>query len=508
MEQQYFQDNERLEVDSREKYEVLVSAIQQFNCLESIVAVKNFIRKMHEQKRSFFTFRGQQMGFHVFPFIIDLILKHSSSFNSPKRLDETFITWLIERYVKLPEIITLQSGAKGMDKYAPEWWIRTAFEQIPYQEMTRTLIPRTLFLYKDIPNSNIKEHHKFVSVRNEVLQRQFRVTLDDLLLCTFSLGVIANSCDRFQENLKCEIDWLRPYLESPALPIIRSHFTLSREDYVSKAKARFSGKYSYLRTEPKLILDFPIVKFDDYYVAPEPRFLMTRVTKKLHDLFYQYFIDNKKLQDYSSTFGNVFKDYIGLLLKECFGTRNVFDLDTLISEKSKKADWLVIKDETAVLFECKAYRYNYNLKRTGSLDLLREFVEERIGYALIQLDESLQEVQKMGTTEPKFANIGRVHKIIVLEEDFYLANALVDFLQNDPIVRKIEREQIQIISMLELETVLLSNYSNDLDSIFTSKIDGPNRKLSLDFHLRQLPNFKTDKNNILDKTLDNYLHRE
>lgn len=508
MKQQFLNDRERLEIDAREKYEVLVNTIQQFDCLQSIVALKRFIKNMHEQKKSFFVFRGQQMGFHVFPFLIDLVLKYSTSTNSPVKLDEETIMWLIERYVKLPEIITLPSGAKEMDKYAPEWYIRTAFEQLTYQEMTRTLVPRILYLYEKIPNANSNKFFKFINVRNEVLRRQFRVTLDDLLLCTLALAAIANANDRFQDYLDCKIDWLKKYLESPAMPIVRSQFTLSLDEYGWKAKKQFSGKYSYIRTEPKLILDFPIVKIDNFYIAPEPRLLVTRVTKRLHDSFYQYFIDNNKLQDYSSTFGDVFKDYIGLLLKECFGTENVFDLDTLISEKSKKADWLVIKDETAVLFECKAYRYNYNLKRTGSLDLLREFVEERIGYALIQLDESLQEVQKMGTTEPKFANIGRVHKIIVLEEDFYLANALVDFLQNDPIVRKIEREQIQIISMLELETVLLSNYSNDLDSIFTSKIDGPNRKLSLDFHLRQLPNFKTDKNNILDKTLDNYLHRE
>ena len=508
MKQRFLNDTERLEIDARGKYEVLVNTIQQFDCLQSIVALKRFIKNMHEQKKSFFVFRGQQMGFHVFPFLIDLVLKHSTSTNSPVKLDEETIMWLIERYVKLPEIITLPSGAKEMDKYAPEWYIRTAFEQLTYQEMTRTLVPRILYLYEKIPNANSDKFFKFINVRNEVLRRQFRVTLDDLLLCTLALAEIANANDRFQDYLDCKIDWLKKYLESPAMPIVRSQFTLSLDEYAWKAKRQFSGKYSYIRTEPKLILDFPIVKINDYYIAPEPRLLVTRVTKHLHDSFYQYFIDNGKLQDYSSTFGDVFKDYVGLLLKECFETENVFDLDVLIKGNTKRADWMVIRDNTAVLFECKACRYSKELKKTGSLKLMRDFISKNIAPALTQLDESEQQLKKMGRVLPKLSEIRRTHRILIFEEDFYFSNALSDFIANDSILLKLEKENVQIISMLELETLLLSNYSNDLVSVFTSKVDGPNRKLSFDFHLRQLPNFKTSKNNILDQTFEKYTRRK
>lgn len=499
-------DIARLETLAKESYNVMAALVTNCGCEASLIYLKRFIKRMRSQKESVFTFRGQKMGFHVFPFISDLIIRHCTILMPTMLLDDNAIVSLIKRYHDFPEMLQLPLGRKNLDRYVPEWYIRTAFEQLSLQEMTSTLIPRALYYFREIPRLNPKRHRKFIKVVDEVIDVQFRVNLDDLLLCAFSLGAIANTADRFKDILSTDMRWMKPYIESDAMPIVRSHLTLSRDDYIRHAKSQFSGSYTYIRTEPQTILSYPIINLGEYDIVTDPHLLLARVTKHLHDSVYQYFIDNNRIQEYSSAFGEVFKDYIGILLKECYGCKNVFDLDEIDILEGRRADWLVIAGDHAGIFECKAQRYPKDLKRTGSLDILSSFFSERIGSALEQVNATESQWQKITDTIPQVKKAINICKIIVLEEHFQFANVVADFLPNNSIINEIKKSKTHIASTLDLETVLCSNYSSDFAHVFADWFGNLAESPTLEQHVRKLPKFNFNEDNILDRTFNNFFH--
>lgn len=499
-------NNDRLEVLSKEAYEVMANEIANYGCKESLILIKRFIRKMNMQKRTIFEFRGQAMGFHVFPLFIDLIIRYGTMLTPTKRLDGNTIEWLFGKYVDFPEIMLVDKSEANKNRYVSEYWLRSAFEQLTIQEMSRNLVQRMLYLYVTIPNSNPDKHKPFIDAISEVLANQFRVTLDDILYCTFTLGAIAESADQFQEKLLTEVDWMKPYVESDAMGIVRSMLTLSKDNYIIKAKEQFAGEYKYARTDPHIIYRYPIIKLDEYYICPYPKMLLNIMTKNIHGLINQYFLDNNKLQEFSGVFGNVFKDYIGLLLKECYGSENVYDIDQLPEIKTRKADWLVIKDNLVGIFECKALRYPRELKRTGSLDILESFVNSKFPDAIEQLVQTERSWPIIKETLNNIDNDVQIYKYMVIEENMQLVNVLSNFLPENGVITKLQKEHILIVTPYDLETLVSSNYADNFLDTFIKWRENIGNCPTLHQHIQELPGFSHDKNNFLDNKFREYFH--
>lgn len=500
MDKQFHDDYERLKVLSKEAYGVMAHAVSRYHYFESLVLVKHILSQLRKDKKSFVIVEGQPIGFHVFPFIIDIIIKHASFLPSEQKIGHNILAWLNSRYVHYPDMLQLETGKREINKYVPEWLIKSSFEQLTIQEMNVTLIPRILFLYEEIPKKNRNKFIAFISVRDEVLRNQFRVNLDDFLLCAFSLGAIAATADRFEEKIKTEIDWMKPYIESDAFHLVRSQLSITREEYKKRADLSFSGNFVNIKTEPLIFYDYPILKEDNYYIAPDPHMILTRVTRGLHDSIYQYFIDNGRIQDYASTFGEVFKEYVGLLLKEIFQPENVYDLDSIESE-GKKADWLAIHENYAFIFECKAQKYPKEMKQTGSLDILTSFIEKKIKPAIDQIENSAKNMKSDFNIKQEFNKINTIKKYLVFEEHFQFANSLKDFLPEDKTLDYIEKKEIEILSLLDLETIVYSNYIHDIKNVFLKKFQ------SQEQNVRKLPGFSFTEDNILKKKFDAFFHR-
>lgn len=501
-------DSKRLEILAKEAYDVLADRISYFNCEDSLIALKRFIKSMRSQRGAIFSFRGQTMGYHVFPFFIDLIVKYSTSLNSNRKFDDDTIAWLIDKHVNFPEMMQLKTGELNINKYVPEWLIRNGFEQLGFQEMTRTLIPRTLFLYLDIPKSAPTRHFKFIEAIEKVVNRQFKVSLEEVLLCTFTLGAIANSSDRFKGELTTDIEWMKPFLESDTLRIVRNHLTLSREKYQKKAKSEFSGNYTYIRTEPLLILRYPIIQYGEYYICPDYQLLLSRVTKLLHSWVYEYFVENGIEKEYPALFGEIFKEYIGILLKCCYGNENVHDIDELTVLSGKKADWVVISDDKAAIVECKFLRYPIELKETGNLDILESFIEKRISPAFEQLTHTESQWPLIITEIPNAKNVKLIHKIILIEDHFELGNRIIEFIPENEVISSLVKSGTQLMSVLELETIVTSNYANKFDPVINDKTHSSNRLFSYNRYIQTLSNFAHDENNILDQKFNNFFRRD
>jgi len=300
---------------------------------------------------------------------------------------------------------------------------------------------------------------------------------------------------------------MKPYVESDAMPIVLSQLSLSRTQYCKLADEQFSGTYTYIRTEPHLIFRYPIVEFDKYHICPDPHLLLDRMTKLLHRSVYQYFVDNGKLQEYAGTFGEVYKDYIGILLKDCYGEANVLDLDQIVDCGGRKADWVVTLGNVAAIIECKAQRYPRELSRSGNMDTLESFVNERIGPAFEQLRQTEKQWHVIQDGFPLAKVVNRILKFIVFEEHFHFANVIADFLPHNTVTRELGDSDTHIISTLDLEIVASSNYRSDFSSVFIGWLDRISDFPALHQHVQNLPDFEFTDDNFLEKKFNEFFHK-
>ena len=502
-------DEDRLEISAAESYRLIADVLAKYACMDSLIQLKRFIKDLRAQRRATFTFRGQTMGYHVFPFIADMIVRHCTTFLVPRaRMDENRFAWLIDKYVNFPDPLLLPNAAANLDKHVPEWFIRSAFEQLSRQEGNRSLVPRVLYLYDIIPKRDPSRHGKFIQTRDQVFGRQFRVSLHDLLLCTSALAAISSRADLLSDTLDTDIEWMKDRLQSDAMPIIRSQLTLTRDQYIEKFNVSFDQKYAYIKTTAPVIQWYPIVQFGQGCIVPDPHYLLDRVTRLLDNSFFQFHEDNDILQDYTGTFGEVFKEYIGQLLKECFGDENVIDLDCIGNLSLRRADWLVLSGRAAAIVECKSMRYPKLLKKTGDLNILTAFLDNNLAPALEQLEQTEQQWESIALQVPLARQVEEFYRFVVVQEHLEFVNRLSDFLTNSDTVRRCWETNTHIFSVLDLETAVMSNYAHDFRALFVAQVTSNPERIALDTRIRKLPGFQFTGDNFLDRKLNEYFHRE
>ena len=139
---------------------------------------------------------------------------------------------------------------------------------------------------------------------------------------------------------------------------------------------------SYILYEFNPLKKRPLIQIrTDRWVAPNPALIIDRVTT---GIFYDLLdVDHKDFTDY---FGIVFQEYIGDLLKSVCLSENVLQEQEYGSKRAKKkgpADWTVIDEDFALLFECKSFIPNLDfISIAGKQDI--NAYAERIADAIEQ----------------------------------------------------------------------------------------------------------------------------
>lgn len=166
----------------------------------------------------------------------------------------------------------------------------------------------------------------------------------------------------------------------------------------------------------------PIIDGDNRYsylkgknVVPNVEALISKITKGIYWDLRDYY-RKKDSQDFLNSFGDLFKDYVGRILKNYFGENNVVDLDIYKEKnsiKGKIADWLICLDEIELLIECKSSLLSQKVKQTFIPEVFQKWcIDSKFSKAVDQLLETDKVLSK---TEKKRYNV------IVILEDLYLA---------------------------------------------------------------------------------------
>ena len=268
----------------------------------------------------------------------------------------------------------------------------------------------------------------------------------------------------------------------------------------------YTDDYSFFKLRRKVIEEFPILSVEGGNIAPNPFMIIDKVATRLHESFRAFFEQNNKLDDYTGPWGEVYKEYIGMLLKDCFGGTAVFDLDNILTDNMKKGDWLVQMDDCVALFECKAHGFAAELRSSGKLSVLDSFIEGRIAPALKQLLSTESRWPKIEAALNLPKGKQRIHKFVVLWDGFYFANVLSDFLPQNATLHALEVSGTLILSTLDLETLSFGNCSSKFGSIIDQWRDKIASRPTLWRFLRELPTYKPREDSMLNTVYKDFMY--
>jgi hypothetical protein len=135
---------------------------------------------------------------------------------------------------------------------------------------------------------------------------------------------------------------------------------------------------------------------------------------------------NSYKEEFSRYFGHLLGEYVGIVL------RNSVRPSTLVSEddirktypgkKGKVPDWAVVDGTTAVLFECKATRFNRRALVTGDEDAVNDSLKQVIK-GLKQMDEFAKACRAKRPGLERFHGCTEFKPVLTTPEPLYLVNS-------------------------------------------------------------------------------------
>lgn len=160
-------------------------------------------------------------------------------------------------------------------------------------------------------------------------------------------------------------------------------------------------------------------------------------------------------QTFSNYFGYVLEEYLKEILNHCINSEIFVDIrDLSIDNEIKYPDYAIIDGSTALIFECKATKFNLPAQTIASKKAVNDSLKQ-VKKGLIQLDTFIKACKSKLPSLHQFHHCTIFKPILVSLEPLYLINS-VDFrnhvnelLKNEGVVNLDWR----IFSIGELETL-------------------------------------------------------
>ncbi|MEL6402298.1 MAG: hypothetical protein AAFR26_24965, partial [Cyanobacteria bacterium J06626_4] len=191
----------------------------------------------------------------------------------------------------------------------------------------------------------------------------------------------------------------------------------------------------------------------DFIHAPVPELVASRIST---GIFYQMY--NAYGTEFSQYFGFIFEYYVGLVLKECLLSEQLFSESDIRefypTEKGKLPDWVIVDGSTLLLFECKATRFSRAAQAIAS--------EDSVNNSLAQVKKGLKQLASfISDCKAKIPELQRFHgcsefrpALVSLEPLFLINNDFFREYINDLLAaEKVTGLDWQILSINEIEAL-------------------------------------------------------
>jgi hypothetical protein len=369
---------------------------------------------------------------------------------------------LVSDYLLADSITFYQEIHDNFIKSNPVFLIlRVVYSQFPFNVSRFSQFSRPMLLYYEIPNSLSGQK----GIPSFDLQKEFEnlngVSIPEFISVGFVVSAFASNNFTFSLNLFENVR-----LQGINLPdnkVISQVIDQLSGDQIKlnnlykrrKISDRRFRMYDFnpLREHP-LILPCRgrgFVKSDqDFICAPVPTLIEERISI---GIYYQLF--NNYKQKFADYFGYILEEYLKIVLNNSITSEVFADIRNLsIDNNIKSPDYAIIEGSIALIFECKATKFNLPAQTIASEEAVNDSLKQ-VKKGLIQLDTFIKACKSKLPSLHQFHHCTIFQPILVSLEPLYLINS-VDFrnhvnelLRNESIVNL----DWKIFSIGELEVL-------------------------------------------------------
>ena len=347
--------------------------------------------------------------------------------------------------------------------------LRLTYLQFPLQEKPFQGFSRSIALYSQLAANRMLPNGKSLT---EAFCALYGIDVLDFIMIGFLL---------YSVSLQDARTFTLSSIVNSALPIDPKCFNeenvkavLSR---ISADRKLFSKVHEQTRERDKAftkyefnpLLKYPIVALESEYLAPVPDLLLDRVTQGIYYDGLDNFREEGPKNDFAATFGHVFEDYVGELLKAEYGPEKVTHEPEYGGRDNKRGpDWIVIDGDDLLAIECRTSRLSLRTKSLGDVEALQGELRRILVDTLAKFPGKIsalpatplgQGVQQFKTVYPLVVTLDRLepYQLMVRSIDEQLKKQGVEWYP------------YHIMSVASLEQLLALRHSMPLRELFKER---------------------------------------
>jgi hypothetical protein len=378
-----------------------------------------------------------------------------------------------------------------------------AYQQFPFQESSRNLLPRHLLLY-------LYSKVKYPPIQPDIeAYKHFGLHIEEYMTIGVAFYAASLEYSAFQRSM----------LENTSVMSIRKYLVPEKiENFLSRTAANFNTFRNLCMQE---IADYPdggtyrfnplfdrpiIIRNDGSFCVPIPMLIPHVITKGLYYDFMDLF-SSKAGNPFTEWFGHAFEHYGGLLLKNAFGKQNVFPEPVYGKEHQRGPDWTVIQGDSAIVFEFRSGRLNKKTKVYGDYTDIANLVKRNIIEPLMKFPEKITDMRS-GITDIPVNNKTQFLPCIVTYEPLYSNQLFLDIIQQELEHEGVPAFDFELMSIEDLECLLSwAEYENPVEFL-KAKWANPEWKIMSATELIGIKtkerNIKDIRNPLLDRVFDKF----
>jgi len=400
--------------------------LRQFKLCDALRFIGDISHKILKSNQGIHHISGVPVFNGVLAYLSMLLIENSNDYRSQDMSLNNLLT-AIDMFFGLPDPF------EGDESNPQGCLIRFGASQLDYDREARHLLPRTLIIYRDL--WNIVVDNSKVDV-DAAIQDISGLTLQEVLVLALAFtGKSEKGFFRLYDELEKYPDSIKKYFDLEKQQAFVDFVSCSYQDFRTQSRTDILPNISYdkfrfnpLYLKPAIIPDRNVKPgCPQVYITPIPSLIYEKVTRGLYFSLTKYFTTDTGNQ-FRSSFGDVFQQYIGLLLKEVFGEDNVKQEWRYGTKKNRKdtPDWFVIQNDLAILIEVKQAGLNLNTKKWGELQEIQHNLTKSIGSGAHQMYEFEHDLENGLCTPPDwFDNIHISERMVVTYDRSYFLNSVL-----------------------------------------------------------------------------------
>jgi hypothetical protein len=365
----------------------------------------------------------------ILAYIAMLLIICSNDYKS-KRMATLELIHAIDLYFGLPDpIISEEANIVSL-------LTRYGFSQFDYDRDVRIhQFSRTLIIYRDLWKDYNNEGIDIETKTIEAIGFDIEQTL------TLGQYFFAGSREGYFhkiEDTSIFPDYLRkltnPENQTKFLEWLSCSYTEFRHIYAEKTALLPSDEYEKSRFNP--LINKPAIKIDrninqgdaQIYVVPIPRLIYEKVTNGLYYSLTQSFSNNSHGNKFRAAFGNVFQQYVGLILRNAISHDLIQEEFRYRSNSNPKdtPDWIFRQGNTAIFIEVKQSCLYLDAKQWGNIDEVKTNLKKTIGAGVKQLFQFKEDIISNNYKNLNiFLPLEKIEFMIVTFDRAYFLNSFV-----------------------------------------------------------------------------------